>query len=104
MANALGFGMRAQVHVCGVQPAEPRPADGILALDEVLCPQAELVVARFHSLARQRSRVLDDLLANSAEAFVRGRIISLARMAAHNTARTEACAKLREFFSRRVVG
>ena len=49
----------------------------------------ELVVARLHPLARQRSGVLDRLLADPPPTRLLGRVILLRRAAAQHAARAE---------------
>jgi hypothetical protein len=102
LANALGLGMRDQVHVRGVEPHEPGLACLLLALDEVLGGGGELVVAGLHALPGERARVLDLLLANLAPSrLLGGRIVLVDGPRVDHAARTEALAKLRIL---RIVG
>src|SRR5262249_46615428 len=97
-------GVRAQVHVGGVDPAEEWGAGRVLALDPIFGGGDELVVAGLHALFRQRPGVLDSLLADLAEPGVRRRVVLVGGPAVQHAARTEALAELREVLSRRVIG
>ncbi len=55
--------VRAEVHVRGVDPDEERLPGVVLPLDEVERPVDDLVVDRLHPLLRQRTGVLDRVLA-----------------------------------------
>ena len=54
----------------------------------------ELLVHRFHALARERAGVLDGLLADAAEARILGRIVAVGRLALQHAARAELGAEL----------
>ena len=60
-ADALGFGMGAEMHVGGVEPDEERGLRLVLAADEIRCGVAELLVDGLHPLLGQRPGVLDAL-------------------------------------------
>jgi hypothetical protein len=75
----------------------------VLALDEVACGRDEVVVAGFHPLLRQRSGVLDPLLADPAPALVLLRVVLVRRLGAQNAPRPEPLAEVREVFRRWVV-
>ena len=59
--DALRLGVGPEVHVSGVKPDEERCLSVVLALDEVDCGVAELLIAGLHPLLRQRAGVLDPL-------------------------------------------
>src|SRR5215216_7262235 len=59
LAPTLGLGVRAEVHVGGVEPHEERCAGLLLAIDKAERRFEELVVDRFHTLLGQRPGVLD---------------------------------------------
>jgi hypothetical protein len=63
-----------------------------------------LVVARLHALLRQRSGVLDLLLADAAEAHVDRVVVGVGRPAMHHAARTEFLVEFREVLRIRPVG
>src|SRR5262249_17896788 len=63
LAEARWFGMRAEVHVRGVEPDKEGGSCRVLLLDEVLCRREELFIDCFHALSRQRAGVLDLLTA-----------------------------------------
>ena len=104
LAEAPPLGVRAEVHVRRVHPAEERLAPVVLALDEVGGGVDELVVARLHPLPRQRARVLDPLLADAAPARVLLRVVLVRRPALEDAARAEPLAELLEAVLARVVG
>ena len=54
----------------------------------------ELLVHRLHALARQRTGVLDGLLADPAEARILRRIVAIGRLALQHAARAELGAEL----------
>ena len=54
LAQALRFGVRAQVHVGGVKPHEKRRAGGVLAVDVVQAVLEDVVVDGLHPLLGQR--------------------------------------------------
>ena len=54
LTDALGFRMRAEMHVGGVDPAEEGLVAFGLSPDVVFGPGHDLVVDRLHALARQR--------------------------------------------------
>ena len=60
-ANTLGLGVRAEVHMGGVEPHKERRVSVVLATDEVHRGVAELFVAGLHPLLGQRAGVLDAL-------------------------------------------
>jgi hypothetical protein len=82
LSEAPPLGVRAQVHVGRVHPAEEGLAPPVLALDEVACGRDEVVVAGFHPLLRQRPGVLDPLLADPAPALVLLRVVLVRRLGA----------------------
>ena len=73
----------------------------VLPLDEVRRPLRHVVVDGFHPLLGERTGVFDDLLANSTETRIDGRIVPVAGLAVHHAARTVLGAKRRVL---RVVG
>jgi hypothetical protein len=54
----------------------------VLTLDEVASGRDELVVAGFHPLLRQRTGVLDPLLADPAPAWLLLRVVLVRRLGA----------------------
>ena len=54
LAQALRFGVGAQVHVGGVKPHEKRRAGGVLRVDVVQAVLEDVVVDGLHSLLGQR--------------------------------------------------
>ncbi len=63
----------------------------------------EVVVARFHALLRERTGVLDRLLADAPEARVVGRIILVAGLALQHAARPELLPEVRKILLRWIV-
>ncbi len=59
LPDALGLGMRAEMHVGEVHPDEERLARLVLSLDEVGGARGDVVVDRLHPLPGQRPGVLD---------------------------------------------
>ena len=71
----------------------------VRALDEVFGRRHELVVAGFHPLLRERSGVLDPLLANPAPARFFGRVVFVGRPGVDHAARAERLAEMRKLLS-----
>jgi hypothetical protein len=74
LADTLRLRVRAKVHVRGVEPAEPRLAGLVLAVNPVTGGVDELVVAGLHPLGGERPGVLDLLLADPSPARLLGRV------------------------------
>jgi hypothetical protein len=91
------------MHVGKVHPDKERRVGLAVALDEINGFIGDLVVDRFHPLARQRTRILDLLFADTAEARVFGGVVLGGGEAVQDAARTEGLVELREFFLGRVV-
>ncbi len=83
------------VHAGRVVPDEERLARLDGAFHEIQRAGEELLVHGLHALARDRTGVLDRLLADPAEARVNRRIIDIRGFAAQRTARAEALLELR---------
>ena len=103
LAEALGLGVGAQVHVGHVHPDEEGRVGCLLALDEVDASGDRLVVDRLHALLRQRAGVLDPLLADAAEAMLLGGVVLVRRPGVDDAARAEAIPEVGEFVGWRVV-
>ena len=103
LPEALRLGVRTQVHVGGVHPAEERRAGLVLAADPVLGGGDEVVVAGLHPLLGQRPGVLDPLLADPAPARVLGVVVLLGGPAVQDTARPEPIPEVRELLLVRIV-
>ena len=77
LANAFWLDMRAKMHVGEVNPHKKGRVCLCLSLDVVRRPLRHVVVDGFHSLFGQRSGVFDDLLANSSETRINGRVVTI---------------------------
>src|SRR5262249_23573846 len=81
--------MGPEVHMRGVEPDEERQSLLMLPSDEVLRSRHELVIAGLHSLSRERSGVLNPLLAHSAPSLVNCCVVFFGRPAMQHAARPE---------------
>ena len=61
----------------------------VLPLDEIRRPVGDVVVDRLHPLLGQRAGVLDDLLADLAEARIDRRIVLVGGLAIHHATRAD---------------
>jgi len=103
LPDAIRLRVGAAVHVRRVEPEEERGVSGCLAVDEVEPVLEDLVVDRLHPLPRERSRVLDALLADPAPAWLVGGVVLVRGPAVQDAARPEPLAEVREVLGRRVV-
>ena len=86
---------RPHVHAGRVVPDEERLAGLDGALHEIQRAGEELLVHGLHALARDRTGVLDRLLADTPEARIDRRVIDVRGLAAQRAARAEALLELR---------
>ncbi len=103
LAEALRLGVSPPVHVGRVDPAEERLAGRVLPLHEVAGSRDEIVVAGFHALAGQRTRILDLLLADPAPARLLRRVVHVGRPAVQHAARSVGRLEFRELLRVRIV-
>ncbi len=103
LPDALGLGVRAEVHVGEVHPKEDGLAGRVLTLEEVRRTVGEVVVAGLHPLLRQRAGVLDGLLADFAEARINRRVVLVGCLAVQHTARSIVREEIREVLGTRVI-
>jgi hypothetical protein len=82
-------------------PEQERLAGRVRSVDEVERACEQVVFDRLHPLSRQRARVLDDLLADAAEACVLRRVVVVRSLAVKHSARLE---ELHRRLVARVVG
>ena len=101
LADALRFGVGAEVHVREVHPDKGWLAGLVLPLNEVHRTGSDVVIDRLHPLLGQRAGVLAHLLADLAEARIHRRIVHSRGLAIQHAARAELRAERRVF---RVVG
>src|SRR5262249_50528961 len=101
---ALFLGMREQTHVRRIEPDEEWPFGIMLALDEALGRRDKFVIARFHALFRERSRILDLLLAGAAPAPLLRRVVFVRRPGTDHATRTIILSKIGKILVRRIVG
>ena len=90
------------MHARRVHPDKERLAGLDLALDEIDRCRGRLVVDRLHAFLGQWSGVLDGLLADLAEAWIDGRIVTVACLASQHPARPELGLERRIFWVIRV--
>ena len=93
LAQAFRLGVSAEVHVSEVDPDEKRFVGLHLALNEVDRAFGGDVVDRLHPLLGQGTGVLDDLLANLAEAGINSRVVFIRRLGINHPARSIFLAK-----------
>ena len=103
LAQALGLGMRPEVHVRHVHPHEERGSRLVLALDEIDTRAGGFVVDGLHPLLGQRPGVLDALLADRAVSVVHLAGILIGRPGMDDTAGEECLAQQRRLLSGGIV-
>jgi hypothetical protein len=90
------LGVRAEVHVSGIQPAEEGLSFLVLLPDPVLRRSDELIVTSLHSLFGQRSGVLNLLLPDAPVTLVDSRILSVGCPAVQHAARRDLLIEFRK--------
>jgi hypothetical protein len=89
LPDALGLGVRAEVHVGEVHPQENGLPCGLLTLEEVHRTLGEVVVTGLHPLLSQRAGILDGLLADLAKARINGFVVLVGGFAIQHASRAE---------------
>jgi hypothetical protein len=86
--------MREDMHARGVHVTEPGSTFLGLSLHEVEGRPHKLLVHCFHTLARKRTSVLNNLFADLAVFWIDGLVVFVGRLAPEDTARAKLLAKL----------